>query len=138
MTPPDFRRFSLEDIDPTKSGWIERLITPLNIFLEQTYSLFNSNLTVGDNINGRLIQTTFSTPSDYSTGGFTTFLIPWNKTVNANIVTLGYIKPSANLLSVITEPTSVQWNQINTANIRIDYITGLADSTKYTVRFLIL
>lgn len=132
--PPEFRRVLREDI-PDAPNWVDPIITNYNLFLEQSYSLFNSNLTVGDNVTGRIYQTTFTTPSDYATGGFNSFQFAWSFFKNPEVVVVGKIEKVAG--GIITDPVTVtSWSQPSANSVKISYISGLAASTKYNIRLL--
>lgn len=139
--PPEFKRILVEDLKTTKDpvpAWMDRLIYPLNNFLEQTYNLFNRNLDFTDNIVGNISTYTFTTPPTYNVGDFTTFSIGWQFTKRVSGVIMLQIQQDVSNPPVITQPTTISWALINNSTIRINYITGLANSTKYNATFLLI
>lgn len=134
--PPELRRLLREDLNEKDSNWIDKLISPINMFFEQVYSSF-STLTIGDNITGAITTISFKTPANYSTGGFNEVLVPWNKTVAAQVIFIGKINNKNR--NIITNAVSItDWTQLTQQNIRINYISGLANSSIYEMTVLIL
>lgn len=134
--PPDFRRVIRDDI-PNAPGWVDKVIGAYNLFLEQTYSLFNGNLTIGDNVTGKNAYVTFSTPSDYATGGFNTISFAWSNKKSIQNIIVGSIVESTGA-QIIDAVTVTGWTQTTTSNVNVTYITGLQPSKKYTVNLLVL
>jgi len=134
---PEFRRFLREDFKEAPN-WIERLFIPLNLFLEQTYTLVNKNLTIGDNISGKWFTTSFSTGASYTTGAFEPILIPWDVSKSCEAVIVGYVREASDSYTVITNAVSVDWLQISASQVRVNYIAGLQNSKKYNAKFLLL
>jgi hypothetical protein len=137
--PPEFRRFSREDINLDDPNWIGSFLNTLNLYLEQSYSLFNGNLTVGDNVTGQILEATFTTPSTYGVGtAFTAVNLPWPLLTNARIVSIGYIRLFSAPSTILTNSMTLQWTQPDADTIRLDYVSGLTASTKYKIRVLAL
>jgi len=136
LKSPDFKRLDISDFNLNDPEWLNKFIGVLNLYMEQTSSVLN-NLSIQDNIIGGIIPATFSTPSDYGTGGFTPILLPWNEGVNAQVIMIGYIRSVNTPQIPLTTAISLQWTQPSATNIKIDFIAGLSASTKYSARFLI-
>lgn len=134
--PPDFRRVLRDDI-PDAPNWVDPIISAYNIFMEQSYSLFNGNLSITDNITGKIVTTTFTTPSDYLTGGFSTIKFTWTFPKSVETITVGKIEKYSG--GVILNPVSVTgWSQPSANSVSVSYIAGLTANTKYTVKLLVL
>ncbi len=69
MQPPVESRLMREDYQDAP-GWLDKLFFPLNRFMEQTITLFDKNITFGDNIFARQFSTTVTTDAAYATGTF--------------------------------------------------------------------
>lgn len=137
-SPPDFKRILREDLKEAP-GWIDKLITPINQFFEQTQSLFNGQLTVGDNVAGGLVKISFSTPADYTTAnGFTPVKFTWSRSGSMNAILIGKIAVSSGNYTVMTKPVSLDWRQLDVSTGQVNFITGLEPSTKYTATLVVL
>jgi len=138
MSLPVFRRFSQADV-PTAPNWIGNVFGPLNTFCEQVVQSLNKNLTIGQNVQGMKYTTSFTTLSSYSTT-FTPITFQYTGGGQPNCCLIGQITRSDGV--VITAPAMItNWYlNINTApyTVTINYIAGLAASTKYNVTFVIL
>jgi len=114
------------------------MIVPLNLFMEQVYSAFNKNLTIGDNVTGKFAELSITTPADYATGGFPDTVVPWTFTKSVQAVFIAYIREDTDNFVAITQPVTIDWIQTSSTSITVNYITGLAVSTRYNVRLLLL
>lgn len=136
MIPPELRRFAVSDIDLKTQAGTEKLLAGLNLFMEQVHSLFAGNLTIGDNVNGKFLTSSFTTLSTYVSGGdFNSFTFPWNSLTAPQAVVIGYLRKD-NSTEILKNPTSVHWTMTSSTSLRIDFIAGLAASTKYNVTLL--
>ena len=122
-------------------SWVKNLLIPLNQFNEQVYNALSHNLTIGDNVVGDFYTISFTTPSTYGAGsppGFTNIKFIWNySNIKApEAVLIAQISPkSAN--TYITDAVGVPTWSYDSGTITVSYITGLAASTTYNVRFMI-
>lgn len=137
---PTQKRILREDIKEAPS-WIEKLLYPINSFMELVYSALNKNITFEDNISSSQKTLTFLTLSTYSSAtpkveGFDPLTFNHNLKYKPSTVILQQIVVSEDLYEVITDPVTIQWQEINGV-IYITYITGLKDFKSYTVRFLV-
>ena len=137
---PPIRRITKEDLRDAPD-WVNFLLYPLNSFMESVYSALDANLTLGDNIAGCGSCTlSFKTRSDYSTAlvkkdGWELQTLSNPIRYKPTNVVIGNIIEKEGF-SVITEPVNVFWDYLN-GSIRVKYITGLQDSTKYEISLLI-
>lgn len=134
--PPDFRRVLRDDI-PDAPNWVDPIIGAYNIFMEQSYSLFNKNLSIGDNVTGKIVSITFTTPSDYLTGGFNNLRFSWEFSKVVDTITIGKIEKYSGG-TILSPVTVTSWSQPNSSTVTVSYIAGLAASTKYTVKLLVM
>jgi hypothetical protein len=120
-------------------SWASNLIQVLNLREEGLLDLINGRLSVGDNVNGQVTTVSFTTPSNYATGGFTATSFVYNGN-GASCCLIGSItctKPGG----VITSPTSLQWsfnNNVSPPSIQINYVAGLAAGQSYSMTVLVL
>lgn len=137
---PSIKRVSREDIKQAP-GWIELLLTPMNTVFESLYSALNKNLTFSENIASQQKELEFTTASDYVANG--TF-VPLTFQLNMkyrpfSLQICQIIDQTTGAYIPIKEPVSCagSWLNLNGV-ITVSYITGLADSRKYKVVFLLL
>lgn len=136
---PEFRRLNVEDLRGA-GPWVSTLINPINTFNEQVYNLLNKQLQIGPNVSGMVFTTTFTTRSDYATGGWVPIVFNFTGSVAPTSCLLGSIDKT-NPAGLILEATSLIWSfNINTspAQVSIDYVAGLAASTTYQATLLLL
>jgi hypothetical protein len=139
MALPVFRRFSLQDI-PDAPNWIEQIITPLNLFCETTVTALNKNLTVGQNLQGAIYSTTFTTVTNYTAGTFTPIIFAYNGGGQPKNVIIGNLNRVDGEL-ILTPFSLTAWHlNINTSpfTVNVDYIAGLNVGVKYNVTFFVV
>lgn len=137
MALPVFRRFTLQDI-PNAPNWIEQILTPLNLFCETTVSALNQNISIGQNVQGMKYSVSFTTPADYVTGGFNPITFNYIGGGQPNCLLIGSISNSS---PILTSVSVTDWNlniNVSPFRVQVNYIAGLAASTKYNVTFLVL
>lgn len=135
MKLPEIKRISREDL-PDAPDWIANLLTPLNSFMDTVYRGLNKNITLQDNIQGAIRDLEFRTAATYSSGDFTPITFSYGS---------GGLRPIGVVLlqirqgngAIIKQAVALQWQDFN-GTISIDYISGLANSTQYFIKVLIL
>lgn len=136
-TLPTIKQVTREDLREAPD-WIERLLNPLNQFMASVYQALNGALTFGTNIRGSVRELRFNTSATYDTGDFTPLEFPTGlggvKAIGCLILQLN---ESASAETVLTGASVANWTERN-GRIAVKYISGLANSTKYTVRFLVI
>ena len=134
MSLPVFRRFASSDV-PTAPNWINNIFNPLNIFCEQTVDALNKNLVIGENVQGQKFSYTFTTDPYYSTGTFTAIKLQYTGGGNPSCLLIGQV------VGVLASTPFVSWSlnlNTNPYTVLISNISGLQNSTKYTINFVIL
>lgn len=137
---PNQKRITREDLREAPN-WIVRLLTPLNSFMETVYYALNRDITYTENIACQIKEIDFTTQADYSTAspvvdGFPPLQFTHTlKTKPIGVEKLQIIE-NGNADTVITEVVSLDWYSSNGV-VYITYITGLKDSTEYTIRVLV-
>lgn len=134
---PTIKRVTREDLHEAPD-WIERLLIPLNQFMGAVYQALNGDLSIGANVRGSVrtlrvtTSATYTAADDFREVSFDTGL-----TVKATACLIAHIEKTDDPTDTITGGVSVKWAE-RAGKIVVSHISGLADSTKYTVRFLVL
>jgi len=113
--------------------WLNKLLTPLNKFMESVVSAFNKSITVNDNMAGAIRTVEMRG---------TTATIPWSGQA-PSVVIVGRVRASDNQpLDSTANPDAiaVRWYLDSDGNIYIYSIQGVTPtpSLKYTLTLLIL
>jgi len=133
--PPILRRFLVEDYQDAPP-WFGRFIQVLNSFMEQTVSLFDRNISFGDNIQARSFSTSFITPAGYAAGDFNPVSFTWGYRSLPQLVLIRSIRrdDGSPILASVGVPT---WTYTN-GSIVVSYIPGLTAGVKYQLALLAL
>lgn len=134
---PSQRRIIREDLSEAP-GWIEKLLTPLNSFMEAIYSALNKNLTFTENIRSQIAFLEFETAPSYVASN-TFEPLRFENFMRQRAV--GVIVLQAYVLDQLNEPmasaVTCDWYE-DQGQIVIKYISGLSDSTFYKIRVLVI
>lgn len=132
---PEFKRVSREDLKDAPD-WVEGLIGPLNSFMDSVTRGLNKNITFQENIRGAIKDLEFTTSSTYNTGTFTpvTFTYGGGALRPQGVVILQLRQENG---AIIKTAISLSWSESN-GSISIDYVAGLANSTRYFLRVLVV
>lgn len=135
---PVFRRLNQQDI-PTAPNWLAYIFNNLNLFGEQVVNTLNKNLVIGENVQGQKFSVTFTTSPTYVMGDFTPLVLSYTGGGTPTCLVLGHTLKADNTpvgnFSVSVADWSLNINK-KPATITINYISGLANSTKYTVNMV--
>lgn len=132
MKAPDIRKLMRDDIDLKTDQGIDQLFNILNIFNEQVSLALDGNLTLGENVTGKVLEASFTTGAS-----FVPFTVPVSGSTISS-VSIGFIQNVDNPSEVITNAvTLTSWTQLS-KQLKINYVTGLAANTRYKIRLLIL
>lgn len=132
---PTVKSIRREDIGPEAPDWVDNLLAPLTTFMETIYSAFNKQITFQENIACTIREFQFNTDSTYTSGDFTAITFPSGlKTRPIGCYVMQILNTTD--ASVITNAVSLYWEDLS-GTIKISYISGLNDSTKYSVRVLV-
>lgn len=135
---PSQKRILKEDIKDAPS-WIDKIITPLNVFMEVVWNALNKNLTFEDNFVSLTKEVEFTTLSTYSSGlisGFEPIKFKHNLKNKPTGVLLTQILLTNDVYGVILNPVTINWIELN-GEIIVNYITGLDNEKTYTIRLLV-
>jgi hypothetical protein len=131
---PTVKSIRREDIGPEAPAWVDNLLGPLTTFMEAIYSALNRQLTFQENIACTIRDFSFTTSSTYNTGDFTAINFPSGlRTKPIGCMILQITNANA---SVITSAVSLSWEDLS-GNIKINYVSGLANSNQYNMRLLV-
>lgn len=133
MRPPIYKRLSREDFQDAPN-WIDRLLLPLNQFMESTTNIFSKNISLGDNIQARSFTLSLTTTASYTTGTFEPVKFSWGGASLPTFVQVTSITKDDGtpFLGSVGTPA---WRYVD--GVVISYVPGLADSSKYSVTFLV-
>jgi hypothetical protein len=146
---PNLVKLLVEDFKDVPGGWIERLLTPINLFFESMTSALNKNLTFSENIRCTIREITFTTSAAYVTPStsavvgsssalFSTLKFATGLNTKAQGILLIYCKDTTNsVYMTIPDGVYVDWLEIN-GNIEINYIAGLTKSRTYTIKVMVI
>lgn len=134
---PEIKRIQREDIAEADS-WITKLLFPLNRFMETVYSALNKQLTLQENIRASIASIDVETASDYELNNtFEEINLSKNFNENATAVFIGQIYERGKEFDKIINPVQVDWIE-SQGQIKIKFISGLSNSTKYKIKLIIL
>lgn len=135
---PAVKSIRIEDISPEAPSWINNLLSPLNSFMENIYSALIKNITFTDNIACMIKDIDFRTTGNYSSSKeFEIINITNTLKTSAQGLFIMQLYNSSDPYSKITNAVTPFWLDDN-GIIKIQYITGLADSTQYKGKVLII
>lgn len=132
MALPAIKRVSREELKGSPD-WIEPLLYAINLFMGAVYALLNRGLTFQENIRCVIAERRFTTPADYDTGTFEEFRFSTglkNKTIGVQVLQIVALDDTP-----IVNAPGIIWEEIN-GEIRVNRITGLENSTRYTARLM--
>lgn len=133
---PIFKRFSVQDV-PNSPEWIEQVFTPLNTFCETTVATLNKGLTFGENVQGQIFSTSFTTSATYTAGDFTVITFNYSGGGQPKNCVVGQIKKTDGL-KILTPVMISDWYLNLNKNpfvVTINYIAGLENSKTYNITF---
>lgn len=132
---PSVHRISKEDLKDAPS-WIDRLLSPLNSFMESVYSALNGKLTFGTNIQGQFKVINLVAGAAATNNTFTfTHTLGSNAKING-VVVVHATEVSTQAYTPVSSAVFVSWRQSG-QQIVIDAITGLTNTKQYNVTVLV-
>lgn len=131
MRLPQIKRILKEDLGAGVPTWVDRLISPLNTFMEAVYQALNKNITFSENIASFFVELTVKTDGS-STFEAMSFLNQIKTRPRAVLICQAYVKETFAPVAA----AAIAWNTDGT-NVTVSEITGLSASTNYVVRLLV-
>lgn len=134
---PNVKQVRREDLGDKAPSWVDNLLSVINSFMESVYTILSGNLSLTDNINCRIFSYVFTTKSDYTTGGFDAIKISIELNNKINGVLVFAVNNLSDTSAISLTAKTIEWEE-QPKICKINYISGLANSTKYNVRLLII
>jgi hypothetical protein len=135
---PTTKKIYRSDLGKDIPVWVDNLLSPLNSFIEQVYAAFDRNLTLPNNVSSQIELIEFTTKSGYSSSqDFDELSIKRRIPRYATFAFVGNVIDYTNPQKKFTTPIFLSWNDDN-GIIKIRYISGLDNLTKYKIYILIL
>ena len=138
MALPPVKRIETQDVVTEGELDTERFIYSINLFFESVFALLNAGLRFGDNITSEIRTVTFTTSASYSSNDFSAIKLTLSIPKKPEGIIPLQIYQTNSSGTVITDPVTVDWKELTNGQISINFVTGLSDSTEYTMRVLIL
>lgn len=128
---PSKRRLVVEDFK-SQISWIDKLIQPINEYMDSTTAALNKSLTIRDNFAGdiRTVELAGTWPVKLS----------WNLAARPVAVLVGNTVKSSGDSFTLSAAVQVQWSFNQSGQLQIDGIVGVtpSSSVKYKVTLVIL
>lgn len=122
---PPLRRLATEDF--SGQSWADKLVSPLNSFMESVRAMFINGLTVSENMSGTIRTVELD-------GNFPTKFV-WPLADKPRSVLVGDVYKSDGSTFTLSAAVQVQWSFTQNRELSIDAVTGITPSstTKYKV-----
>jgi hypothetical protein len=135
-TLPPIKRILNEDV-PNAPSWFGRVMYIVNTFMQNVYAALQGQLTFQQNFLSQINTTTFTTSLAYTSGSFTPIVFSRTLGVKATgMIITQIINSQTTTTTPITTATALDWRDLGNGNLQINFISGLANSTQYTVTTL--
>jgi hypothetical protein len=134
---PILDRIRREDL-PDSEDWVDNLIRPINRFMEAVYGALNLNLTLDENLAAQTKSIDFTTRSDYvSASAWDTIAFAPTTRNRPSVAWVGKI---SNLTTgaAIKAAVSISWKMNDSEQVQIDWVGGLAASTRYLLTVVVM
>jgi hypothetical protein len=142
---PPFRRLSNSDIDgfsgESKSN-MSKIIYLINSFFENMFSALNNGINFKDNFEAQLQNISFTTGATYTTKGLIA-PITFNKNTKLvpnrayGLIICQITQTTTSNYVPITNPVTLDWIDLGTGTIQINNVTGLNNSTSYSMNIIV-
>ena len=122
---PPLRRLASEDF--SGQSWADKLVSPLNAFMESVRAALVNSLTVNENMAGMIKTVELD-------GNFPT-KVAWTLSSRPMSVLVGNVYKSDGSSFTLSAAVQVQWSFSQTGQLSIDAVTGITptSTTKYKV-----
>lgn len=119
---PSIRRLLLEDF-PDQAEWIEKLLQPVNQYMEQSAAALRA-LTINDNMSGAI--------KTVELDGTLPVKIAWSGAKPVSVL-VGNVYRSDSATFALTAAVQVQWEYDQSGSLSISAVTGITPSA--TVKY---
>ena len=136
---PVFKRIQREDF-PDAPNWIDKVIYPINKFFESTYNALNKQLAFEENVTAEIRSFEFTTLAGYdgTAANFDPLTFQRNlRSAPEGLLLLQISKFGLATYSPIEGDVYVDWIH-EEGIVTIGLVRGLAVSTKYNLRVMII
>lgn len=135
---PTIRKILKEDLKEAPD-WVERMLYPLNTFMETVFYALKNDITFSENIRSAIKTFSFTTKSTYGTAPKSDNWIPIKFANPLKVTPTGVLlmRLKADDGSIITDPITIHWD-FTAGELTIGYVTGLAASKKYSLTLLVI
>ena len=125
---PKIRRILSESFPDVE--WMPRLAQHINIFMEQTISLLDKNLSFADNFNGEV--------KEFDADGQYPIKLKWDRPIKPRAVWIGSALRNTGDEVSYSAALHLKWRFNEEAQIQIDDIVGLDDATDKVYKIVII
>jgi hypothetical protein len=132
---PPYIRINKEDLGKNVPDWVDGLLSPLNLNFQANYSLFNKGINEVINIDSMIEPITFRTLPTYAEGDPSTFQPLTFQSTLTGVPECYYVGNIININNssyVFSKPVWASCS-FNNGVISVDFVTGLAPSTSYSL-----
>lgn len=132
MKLSDLRRLAKEDFAGVE--WIDKLLVPLNRFMESVSSALSRNLSLADNLAARVVELDVDVPATPADA--------WPKFINCGVsqpigMQLLRVKQRTGAPVALTGAVSVDWEPVGDGRLKVKAVEGLTASTNYRVTLVV-
>ena len=123
---PPSQKLALEDFQE-QAKWIDRLISPINAFMERMTAVLNKGITINDNMAGLVTTVELS--------GTWPVKVAWTLSQRPATVLVGQVYRTDGTSFTLTDAVQVQWQFNQSGQLQLDGVTGItpSSSAKYKV-----
>ena len=128
---PSTKRFTMEDFKD-QQGWIGRLLTPLNEFMQSVTFALSNQLTIKDNLAQEIkdVEVSVTATNMYP------IYFKCKFSTRAVAMWVGNAVEIAGSPAVITNPVYIDWEYVN-GQVKINNISGLTVGKRYRLTLVV-
>ena len=126
---PPIQRLSSEEFKE-QAGWIEKLLAPINTYMERTTAALDRALTIGENSSGAVLTVELD-------GTFPVRIV-WPGRGRPNSVLVGNTVRSNGTAFTLAAAVQVQWELNQSGQLQINSVVGITPTaaTKYKLTLI--
>ena len=129
---PPINRLSKEDLG-SAPDWIDRIIYPLNLFLNSVYNALNKNINFQDNIDSQIEKFSIRAGAAATNN---TYKFTLRMKARPNILIVGNIAKRQSNYAPIGQSVFIEWTT-DGVMVFINSITGLTAGSQYDITVLL-
>lgn len=131
---PEYRPIRVDGLKDVPD-WGKAVVTSLNKFMREVISAL-TRLTFKENFDAGVSTVTFATSATYTGGDFVPLLFTAPVGGVTGVITTKVVDTVTPSNKILPGTTSTNWTT-DRAKVTLTYVSGLANSTQYTITFLI-